>query len=252
MDLVNLFQTQKYKLQAPIYSELMSEVFCYLDVKAITVVQRVCKHWFLLACTEMYWERQCKTINTPARPENTTWLRWFIQMYIFGTFDPTVLRTEIKYQSLNGTKNKVAIKLSSDPDVSNALVGVPLSSGKIYTELTTRRRGTEIFVGVTYDPLTVLKAKGMDIVQHPDTWAYTDGRRFGIQVQGVTFNAEPFGVNDAVGIFLNIDDREVSFYKNNVLQNKIFSLNDEPRWQIFVMLDHGDDLVEISKFEFRS
>jgi len=65
-----------------------------------------------------------------------------------------------------------------------------------------------------------VKAKGMDIVQHEDTWAYTDGRRFGIQIQGQVYPAENYGIGDVVGIFLNLDDNEVSFYKNQALQQK--------------------------------
>lgn len=222
----------------------------YLDITGITKVLRVCKHWFMLSSSELLWERQCKAINAPMKPVNVSAFCWLIQMLHYGTFDPTVLRNEIKYLSLNRVKNKVAVKLKDWPDVSNALVGVPMCSGKIHAQFITRKRGTEIYVGCTYNPEQVLKAKGMDIVQHKDTWAYTDGRRFGIQVQGETYDADPFDVNDVIGIDLNIDDREVSFYKNDILQNKTFKLNDQPYWQIFVMLDHEDDMVEISKLEF--
>jgi len=235
----------------PLYNELMEVVFAFLSIREVANVQVVCKHWFGLTCKEKFWQRQCFLMQFPPKPDKITWLRWFIEMRSYGTYDPTILRQEIDYITLNNRKNMGALKIDSYPDVSIAFIGKPLSNGKIYAEFITRYKGTEIYIGATHKPEKVVLAKGMDIVQHEDTWAYTDGRRFGIQIQGNVYPAEHYGVGDVVGIFLNIDDKEVSFYKNQALQQKPFPLIDNESWQLFVMLDHAGDIVEITKFEFR-
>jgi len=66
------------------------------------------------------------------------------------------------------------------------------------------------------------------------------------------FDAESFGTGDRVGLFLNIDQKQVSFYRNNQLQSKVFSLTDDPIWQIFVLLDYTDDQIEIVSLHFEN
>jgi len=203
----------------------------------------------MISWSHQIMQIHCEKLLAPPKPDDVSFYRWCYEMHHFGSYDATILRLEILYIKM-GHVNKVAYKISGSPDVSIAFIGKLMDRGQIYAEFITRRRGTEIYIGATPHPEKVVLAKGMDIVQHRDTWAYTDGRRFGIQIQGQTYEAQPFSINEAIGIFLNIDDKQVSFYKEGVLQNRIFKLSDDKFWQIFVMLDAADDYVEISKFYF--
>jgi len=250
--LLQEFTAQNYQPQFIILSELMLFIFLQLPISKAVTLKRVCKHWFVLLSSEWYWDKQCQAIGAPLKPLWYNSFRWFIEMYLYGTFDPTILKTDIHYSSLNGIKNKVVRKLHHMTDISVALVGKPLSSGKIFAEFISRRMGDEVYVGVTSEPVEIASIKGSRIIKHKATWAYTDGTRFGIQAQGDTFDAEPFGTGDRVGLFLNIDQKQVSFYRNNQLQSKIFSLTDDPIWQIFVLLDYTDDQIEIVSLQFEN
>jgi len=188
--------------------DVMRMIFEQVDLLTGLKIMNVCKNWFLTFSLESNWRNQCLKLNAPPKPEEYSWYCWFIIIYRFGAYNPSILTEELSYFSF-----KTVLKFSSSPDISNALVGIPLSSGKIYAEFIVKTKGSEIYVGVTPSPQYCIGLKGSAIIRNQEIWAYTCGCRFGIQVMGETYPADRYIINDRIGVFLNIDDKEVSFFK---------------------------------------
>jgi len=110
-----------------------------------------------------------------------------------------------------------------------------------------------MWIGITNNHEQVQKIRGWSIVDHRNTWAYCDSR-LGFQLGGNRVDSpliEKYRVGDTIGIYLDADNKKVSFWKNRMLQGDgDYPLYEEKvkSWHFFVLEDFEDDEVEIVHF----
>jgi len=138
----------------------------------------------------------------------------------FATMNPLQVATSGAPTFSNGNL-EVSTPVSG---VGNAVSTIGVTSGKYYAEVTVKALATlnRANVGITGDA-------GATITANTNIGSLTSGLDVGYFYNGKSFTdnvetsgyGDSYGVGDVIGIALNVDDSEVTFYKNGTSQGAI-------------------------------
>jgi len=220
--------------------ELLTLSFSYLRPSDLVTLGLVSKSFRHFSLHDPYWKTYCETLTDVEIPSSYPTHKDYFRSFFL--YDPTINTSYLEYDA----DHLGVYKPSSSPDCNQTIIGHGISKGKLFIEIYVHSKGTEIFHGVTCN-LKILDEMGMGIVWHRDTYAYTDGRRFGMQLGGATIPAEKFKVGDRIGVHLNMNKRRVKFTKNKIQigAKEGFVMKESKYYYVFVMLDYAEDYLTV-------
>jgi hypothetical protein len=175
-----------------------------------------------------------------------------------GQFDLSDQRGIIVTNAEQSGETSKLRKTSGQPDSNNVFLQHQIDF-PCFAEFRIIKTGDEMLVGVAHKVPQVARASGFSNLSLTSTWSYGKAGRRSMPV--LFFGGERpsasedigFQAGDLVAIFVDIENKQVKFYKNGtlVVENlPEFPFPDDAvqPFQIFVMVDATDDEVEIVRF----
>jgi hypothetical protein len=172
-----------------------------------------------------------------------------------GQFDLSDQRGVSAEQSGETTKLR---KTRNQPDSNNVFLQHQIDF-PCFAEFRIIKTGDEMVIGVAHKVPEVARASGFANLHLTSTWSY--GKAGGRAMPKLFFGGQKpsasedigFKEEDLVAIFVDIENKQVKFYKNGTLvadNLPEFPFPDDAvqPFQIFVQLDDMDDEVEIVRF----
>ncbi|PRP75909.1 hypothetical protein PROFUN_15362 [Planoprotostelium fungivorum] len=204
--------------------ELMLHVFSYLDLDSLSRASRVCSNWNRISNdNEMWRDRWALRYGESDKRYDVGWKRLYRRSTLWS-WSSVHCPPEMEVDNDRRTVRDACVQ-QSKPKAWTTCIGYPTdSSGKCYYEIKIDRLATNsinIVFGAVREP-PILKSNSPFGISTRDksSWCYCgDGV---IMIRGLpeTTRAQPFEVNDRIGMKINYRTKSITFFRNGLMQGR--------------------------------